>query len=93
AAYLAKEFYPVFDEYDLCNLANYHLYLKLMIDGKTSDPFSAVTQVPILNDASNKAKIIKLSRKKYGRSRDEISRDILFKPSSSSNSHVQQLPF
>jgi type IV secretory pathway TraG/TraD family ATPase VirD4 len=93
AAYLAKEFYPVFDEYDLCNLPNYHIYLKLMIEGKTSAPFSAVTQVPVVNTPSNKAKIIKLSRKKYGRARDEISRDILFKPSSSSNSNVQQLPF
>jgi len=37
AKQLAGEFYPVFNENDLINLPNYHIYLKLMIDGTTSD--------------------------------------------------------
>jgi type IV secretory pathway TraG/TraD family ATPase VirD4 len=41
--YLAKEFYPVFDEESLINLPPYHIYLKLMIEGVSSQPFSAVT--------------------------------------------------
>jgi type IV secretory pathway TraG/TraD family ATPase VirD4 len=43
AEYLEKEFYPVFRVEDFVNLPTYHIYLKLMIDGVTSKPFSAVT--------------------------------------------------
>lgn len=43
AEYLAKEFHPVFSESDLVNLPRYSIYLKLMIDGTTSQPFSAET--------------------------------------------------
>lgn len=39
--YLAKEFYPVFTQDDLVNLPRYAMYLKLMIDGTASQPFSA----------------------------------------------------
>jgi len=40
---MAKEFYPVFKASDFTSLANYSIYLKLMIDGKPSIPFSADT--------------------------------------------------
>ena len=43
AEVLAKEFYPEFSAVDLLNLPNYHIYLKLMIDGQISPPFSATT--------------------------------------------------
>ena len=43
APYLAREFNGVFDQTDLIQLANHHIYLKLMIDGMPSPPFSAVT--------------------------------------------------
>jgi len=43
ARYLAKEFSPVFSESDLVNQPNYHICIKLLIDGKTSRPFSATT--------------------------------------------------
>mgnify|MGYP002382170953 CR=1 FL=1 len=43
AEVLAKEFYPSFSVLDLLNLPNYHIYLKLMIDGQISAPFSAET--------------------------------------------------
>lgn len=41
--YMAQEFYPVFTAHDLISLENYHVYLKLMINGKPSQPFSAIT--------------------------------------------------
>ena len=47
AEYLAREFYPVFKEEDLINLPQYHISLKLMIDGVTGRPFSAITLPPI----------------------------------------------
>lgn len=46
ARILAREFEPSFMPYDLINLPNYSIYLKLMIDGTPSRPFSAVTLPP-----------------------------------------------
>ncbi len=43
AMYLEKEFHPVFSQTDLVNLPNYNIYIKLMIDGAPSKPFSGVT--------------------------------------------------
>lgn len=43
AAYLAKEFEPKFARLDLINLPNHHIYLKLLINGQPSKPFSATT--------------------------------------------------
>jgi hypothetical protein len=40
---LAGEFYPFFSAKDLINLPNYHIYLRLMIDGVVSQPFSGKT--------------------------------------------------
>ena len=46
AEFLAKEFYPEFGPGDLVALPNYQAYLKLMIDGVVSRPFSAETVPP-----------------------------------------------
>lgn len=46
APYLAREFQPRFEEIDLLQLSNHHVYLKLMIDGMPSKPFSAATLAP-----------------------------------------------
>ena len=46
AEILAKEFAPEFSDHDLMALPNYHVYLKLMIDGVVSKPFSAETVRP-----------------------------------------------
>ena len=53
ASYLEKEFFPVFNNSDLTNLPNYETYLKLMIDGKTSTPFSATT-IPLSSQILSK---------------------------------------
>jgi type IV secretory pathway TraG/TraD family ATPase VirD4 len=44
--YLAREFHQRFEEIDLLQLPNFHIYLKLMIDGMPSKPFSAATLAP-----------------------------------------------
>ena len=46
AEIFAQEFAPEFKITDFTNLPNYHIYLKMMIDGKMSQPFSAVTLPP-----------------------------------------------
>ena len=43
AQFLAKEMYPAFTLEDFINLPNRSIYLKLMIDGAPSKPFSAIT--------------------------------------------------
>jgi type IV secretory pathway TraG/TraD family ATPase VirD4 len=46
APYLEQEFGERFDQFDLTQLRNHHIYLKLMIDGQPSIPFSATTLPP-----------------------------------------------
>jgi hypothetical protein len=55
AASVAREFEPVFSHLDLMNLPNHDIYLKLMIDGTPSRPFSATTLPPkaFLNQADD----------------------------------------
>jgi hypothetical protein len=48
AEILAREFYPEITDVDLVNLPNYHIYLKLMVDGVVSRPFSATTLSPLV---------------------------------------------
>ena len=46
AEIFAQEFAPQFKAAEFTNLPNYHIYLKMMIDGMVSQPFSAVTIPP-----------------------------------------------
>lgn len=73
AEFLEQEFDPAFLQADLVNLPAHNIYLKLMIDGLTSAGFSAVT-LPRLEAyrTNNRAKIIKVSRERYGRPRKEV---------------------
>jgi type IV secretory pathway TraG/TraD family ATPase VirD4 len=43
----AREFFPVFGQTDFTNLANHHIYLRMIIDGAVSRPFSAETLAPL----------------------------------------------
>lgn len=45
APLLAREFHPVVSQEDLMGQANYHIYLKLMIDGVPSKAFSARAEI------------------------------------------------
>ncbi len=78
ADFLEKEFGPEFTAQDLVSLPNYHIYLKLMIDGITSRPFSAITLPPIKADKTLgvKDKIIESSRELYTRKREDIENEI-----------------
>ena len=46
AGMIGRELEPVFSDQDLVNLPNHSIYLKLMIDGMPSKPFSASTMHP-----------------------------------------------
>ena len=80
AEFLAKEFNPRFDELDLVNLSKYQIYLKLMIDGVASEPFSATTLPPVPEPADwkeNLAKVIKVSRERYSTKKEVIEEKIM----------------
>lgn len=62
---LAKEFAPTFTEEDVINLAKFEIYLKLMIDGVASTPFSARTLPPIAKRLGNHQAVVDYSRKMY----------------------------
>ncbi|OGF29608.1 hypothetical protein A2300_04160 [Candidatus Falkowbacteria bacterium RIFOXYB2_FULL_35_7] len=76
AEVLAKEFDPFFLEPDLVNLPKWHIYLKLMIDGVASDPFSAATLPPMAVPSGNEDSVINVSRERYSRPREEVEEKI-----------------
>ena len=78
AEVLEKEFAPVFTAEDLVNLGLRQVYLKLMIDSVTSQPFSATTMPPIKElETSHVKEIIESSRKTYARPRDQVEKAIV----------------
>jgi energy-coupling factor transporter ATP-binding protein EcfA2 len=77
AEVLEKEFAPTFNIEDLVNLGFVQIYLKLMIDGVSSPPFSATTLPPIKKPGeSYKERIIEYSRKNYSKPRLKIEENI-----------------
>jgi CxxC-x17-CxxC domain-containing protein len=76
---LVKEFTPVFLEEDFVNLPKYEFYLKLMIDGIASDPFSARGLPPLREDekTDNLNKVISVSRERYAKDRKAVEEKIM----------------
>ncbi len=74
---LEKEFAPKFYADDLVNLGFTQIYLKLMIDGVSSAPFSATTLPPILPpERSSKNIAIERSRELYAKPRAKVQKEI-----------------
>ncbi len=78
AAFLEKEFEPEFGIQDMVNLPNYHIYLKLLVGGVRSRPFSATTLPPLELAASGDiaARVIQNSRKRYALPSSVVEEDI-----------------
>ena len=74
ATFLSKEFHPIFSEIDLINLPRYSMYLKLLIGGATSQPFSADTLAPKNWFTSFKPEIIEYSQQIYGKKKNEVEK-------------------
>jgi len=80
AEYLEKEYAPVFKQQDLIRLENANVYIKTLINGIASTPFSMSTFFNI-NELypryDRTAELIKqLSRMKYGRDTEYVKADI-----------------
>jgi CxxC-x17-CxxC domain-containing protein len=76
---LAKEFAPTFTEEDLVNLPKYEMYLKLMIDGVASSPFSARGLPPLTAEekTGQEERAIRYSREKYATPREIVEEKIM----------------
>ncbi|MEK7088002.1 MAG: type IV secretory system conjugative DNA transfer family protein, partial [Patescibacteria group bacterium] len=78
AEFLEKEFAPAIMAEDLVNLGIYQIYLKLMIDGVTSAPFSAVTIPPLeAPKQSFRDQVLEYSRATFSRPRTVVEREII----------------
>ena len=76
AEFMEREFTPVLTIEDLVNLPKWKIYLKLMIDGVTSQPFSADTLPdPEPELISNRDKIVEFSRQTYGKPRASLQNE------------------
>ncbi len=78
-----KEFAPYFVMDDIVNLSAYQIYLRLMIDGVGSKPFSAHTLDPIQRQPHSYAQaIIAHSRATYGKPVFEVTEEVteFYKP-------------
>ncbi len=76
AEFLEKEFAPAFMANDLVNLTKYDAYLKLMIDGVASNPFSATTLSPLGNKTDSREKVVRVSRERYAEKREIIEEKV-----------------
>ncbi len=72
AQFMEDEFAPRFVPEDLINLPKFNVYLKLMIDGVTSQPFSAVTLPPVAHETESTPKIVEQTRERYAKPREKI---------------------
>ncbi len=78
ADFLESEFDPEFTPQDIVNLPNFKVYLKLMIDGITSRPFSAKTLPPLVKSGNKEVEeeVIRNSRERYCRPREIVEQEI-----------------
>jgi hypothetical protein len=77
AEYLEKEFEPEFLVNDFVNLPNFQYYIKLMIDGVVSRPFSAHSLLPLPLPATSFANnIIAASRERYASPKHDVEQKI-----------------
>lgn len=77
ALYMEKEFSPVFIPEDLASLPKFGIYLKLMVDGVSTDPFSALTLPPIAQRTGSTEKVVVVSRERYATTRSDIQEKVL----------------
>ena len=77
AEFLEKEFTPYLTASDLVGLSKYNVYLKLMVDGLVSAPFSAETIPPNpMPEVSFAKEIIDNNRSRYATPRNVVSERI-----------------
>lgn len=77
ATALETEFAPTFTPEDLVNLPKFQFYLKLMVDGVSTPPFSASSLGPVSTRTGSETKVVEQSRERYAEPRHVIEQKVL----------------
>ncbi|MDO8529969.1 MAG: type IV secretion system DNA-binding domain-containing protein [bacterium] len=77
AEFLEKQFEPVFSRFDLVNLDNFNIVLKMMLNNKVSTPFKMEIFPPKRGRAQIVEPIKKISKLKYGKPKEIVQNQIL----------------
>ena len=76
AEFLEKQFEPGFSRFDLVNLDNFNLIIKMMINNRTSTPFKIQALAPTKGKPEIVDAIKKISKLKFSRSKEIVEREI-----------------
>ena len=77
ALLLSKEYGDLISKNDLMGLSNWNVYLRLLVDGNVSTPFNMRTIMPGQSkNFERMGMILELSRKCYGRPKEEVEKEI-----------------
>ncbi|MBI1866426.1 MAG: type IV secretory system conjugative DNA transfer family protein [Candidatus Staskawiczbacteria bacterium] len=76
AEFLEKQFEPGFSRFDLVNLDNFNLIIKMMINNKTSTPFKMEVMKPKNGRPEIVGAIKKLSKLKYSKAKAIVEKEI-----------------
>ena len=76
AEIMAREFAPVFNEYDVINIDRFNAYVKLLIDNAPAKPFLMQTYPPEKGNQRVAELMKEYSRLKYGVDKNSIEEDL-----------------
>ena len=74
---MAKQFEPVFNEYDLMNVDKYNAFMRTLVGNAATKPFNIETIAPKSQNPEQLKKMAEYSRKTYGRPQKEVEEEIL----------------
>jgi len=76
AAFLEKQFEPVFSAHDLANMDNYKCISRVLMNNQTVAPFNISTYPPTKGSMEIVDAVKELSRLKYGRDRNIVEQEV-----------------
>ncbi|MFA5086756.1 MAG: type IV secretion system DNA-binding domain-containing protein [Candidatus Paceibacterota bacterium] len=76
AEFLEKQFSPEFSKFDLLNLDNFQLIIKMIINNKLTSPFKMKTLPPLKGSVEMATVIKRFAREKYGRPKSIVESEI-----------------
>lgn len=76
AEFLEKQFKPEFSKFDLVNLDNFNLVIKMIINGQVSSPFKMQTYPPKAGNYNIVNLVKKISKEKYSQRREVVEEKI-----------------
>lgn len=81
AEFMAKQFAPVYSDQDFVNMDKFKAAIKLSVDSQPTPGFSIAPPSPFLElpDAKTGAALKELSRLKYGREREFVEKEIIYR--------------